>query len=270
VATSRATVPRATINAVPLPEPVTDAITQYLAACDEAVPDLVVGLHVVGSLALGDFRPDRSDIDVVAVVREPPDHAERLALADVHRSCAPTIDGPYLTAAVLAGPPVGVGPVAHHVAGHFALDECHEVSPVTWSILDHDAVTVRGDTPAAMGLRPDPDAVRRFSAANLRTYWTGWAANTASVIAELPGGAPIDARLLEWGVLGAARVQQAATTGEVVSKSAAGAWARSTAGDEWQAVLQLALDARGGSVADVPVTDLRTACAFVASRAASI
>jgi hypothetical protein len=255
---------------VALAEVVTEAITQYLSACDAAVPDLVVGLHIVGSLALGDFRPDRSDIDVVAVVRERPDHAERSALADVHRTHAPTIDGPYLTAAVLAAEPVDVGPVAHHVDGHFVIDDCHEVSPVTWAILDRDAITVRGVRPAELGVRSDPDAVRRFSAANLQSYWTGWAAYTAAVIAELPGDSPVDARLLEWGVLGAARVHLAATTGEVVSKSAAGTRARSTAGEEWHSVLQLALDARSGSVAKVPAHDLATACAFVASRAASL
>jgi hypothetical protein len=261
---------RATIYDVPFPEPVTDAITQYLAACDSAVPDLLVGLHVVGSLALGDFRPDRSDIDVVAVVRERPDHVERLALADVHRSYAPTIDGPYLTAAVLAAAPVGVGPVAHHVAGHFALDECHEVSPVTWAILDHDAITVRGPPPAELGLHSDRDAVRRFSAANLQSYWTGWAEWTAAVVAALPDDAPVDARLLEWGVLGAARVHLAATTGEVLSKSGAGTRARSTAAEEWQGVLQIALDARSGSVAEAATDDLRTACAYVDALAASL
>jgi hypothetical protein len=255
---------------VALPAAVTDAIAQYLAACDAAVPGLVVGLHVVGSLALGDFRPDRSDIDVVAVVTEQPDHETRQRLADVHRTAAPTIDGPYLTAGALVTDPGGVGPVAHHVDGHFAFGDCHEVSPVTWAILDHDAITMRGARPAALGLSSDADAVRRFSASNLWNYWTGWAEWTAAVMAELPGDSLIDARLLEWGVLGAARVHLAATTGEVVSKSAAGTRARSTAGEEWHSVLQLALDARSGSVAKVPAHDLATACAFVASRAASL
>ncbi len=251
-------------------EPVTAAITQYLSTCDAAAPGLVLGLHIVGSLALGDFRPDRSDIDMVAVVAQQPGHETRVLLADIHRTAAPTIDGPYLTAGALAADPGGIGPVAHHVAGHFAFGECHEVSPVTWAILDHDAITVRGAPPAELGLSSDADAVRRFSATNLLKYWTGWAEWTAAVMAELPDDSLVDARLLEWGVLGAARVHLAATTGEVVSKSAAGARTQSSVGPEWQAVLQLALDARSGFVAEVPVDDLRTACAFVGSRAASL
>ena len=39
-----------------------------LDALDAAGPGLVVGLHVCGSLALGDYQPGRSDIDVVAVI----------------------------------------------------------------------------------------------------------------------------------------------------------------------------------------------------------
>ena len=147
----------------------------------------MVGLFVAGSLALGDYRSDRSDIDVVAVVRTRPDRVQCSLLAGVHRLAGTRIDGPYLTEAALAGPPEAVGePVPHHVDGRFEIGACHEVSPVTWSILAHDAITVRGRSPAEIGLQANADAVRAFSAENLRSYWTGWSATITDRRASRP------------------------------------------------------------------------------------
>jgi hypothetical protein len=248
---------------VGLPSGAAAAVDRYLHACDEAVPGLVVGLHVVGSLALGDYHPERSDIDVVVVVRDLPTTADCALLAEVHRVVATRIDGPYLAPGVLAVAPCGSDPVAHHVDGRFEVGPCHEVSPVTWSILANDAITVRGLSPSELGVQSDGAAVRAFSATNLRDYWVGWATTIAAVIADTDDAETIEAQLLEWGVLGAARVHCAAATGRVVSKRAGGEYAQELCGDECQSLIALALDARDRVIEEVQVGDLRAACAFV-------
>ena len=49
-----------------------EEVTRYLDAVTARVRDVfgdrVVGVYTTGSLALGDYRPDRSDIDLMAVV----------------------------------------------------------------------------------------------------------------------------------------------------------------------------------------------------------
>ena len=107
------------------------------------MPGLLVGLHVCGSLALGDYHAERSDIDVVAVVAEEPGSASRALLAEIHRGVATRIDGPYLTAAALGKAPEDVGAVPYHVDGRFELGVCYEVSPITWAILASKSITVR-------------------------------------------------------------------------------------------------------------------------------
>jgi predicted nucleotidyltransferase len=47
-----------------------------------------VGLYVYGSLATGDFEPDVSDIDLIAVLRDPPDEAVVRRLAEMHERLA--------------------------------------------------------------------------------------------------------------------------------------------------------------------------------------
>jgi hypothetical protein len=64
-------------NAPPIVGVVRDTIV------DSMGPSLV-GLYVYGSLATGDFEPDVSDIDLIAVVREEPDEALLGRLARMH------------------------------------------------------------------------------------------------------------------------------------------------------------------------------------------
>jgi hypothetical protein len=246
-----------------LPEGAAAAIDRYLDAVDAAVPGLVIGLYVCGSLALGDYRPDRSDIDVVVVVAAAPDAAQRGLIAEVHRTVATRVDGPYLTAAALAGPPEDVGPVAFHVDGRFEVGECHEASPVTWAVLAERAITVRGETPADLGVRSEEGALRAFSAANLRGYWANWARTIVSLLDGTADDDTVEARMLEWGVLGAARVHCAATAGRVISKHDAGRYALDTFGEEWRGIVELALASRALELDEVNVGELRRACAFV-------
>lgn len=67
---------------------VTDAdrdIRQYLiriaGVLGDTLSDQLIGLYIRGSLATGVFRRERSDIDLLAVVRRPIDTADRAALA---------------------------------------------------------------------------------------------------------------------------------------------------------------------------------------------
>jgi len=58
---------------------VDEICARYLAAFDARHPGRLTGLYLVGSIALGDFKPGRSDIDVVVVTSDP------LALGDVEQ-----------------------------------------------------------------------------------------------------------------------------------------------------------------------------------------
>jgi Domain of unknown function (DUF4111)/Nucleotidyltransferase domain len=69
-------------------------IDAYLADLTQRFEDVLgeglVGVYVHGSLALGDFSPERSDVDVVAVVGRPLSPSEKEVIAEVARSCPAT------------------------------------------------------------------------------------------------------------------------------------------------------------------------------------
>ncbi|MGW5172624.1 nucleotidyltransferase domain-containing protein [Streptomyces nodosus] len=62
----------------------TDLVLKRFVSCvRQEVPTVAVWAH--GSLALGDFQPGRSDLDLIAIVEAPLDGEDRNRLASMHR-----------------------------------------------------------------------------------------------------------------------------------------------------------------------------------------
>ena len=47
-------------------------VQRYLRLADRLLPGMITGFYVTGSVALGAYRPGRSDIDFVAVLKVRP------------------------------------------------------------------------------------------------------------------------------------------------------------------------------------------------------
>jgi hypothetical protein len=63
-------------------------VARLLADLVAQLPSVVptVGLYAAGSLGTSDFEPDRSDLDLVAVLERTPDEGELKALSRIHRA----------------------------------------------------------------------------------------------------------------------------------------------------------------------------------------
>ena len=255
---------------IALPNGAAARLGRYLDAVDAAVPGLIVGLHVTGSLALGDYHPDRSDIDVVVVVAHAPDPSERSLLAEVHRVVATRVDGPYIPIDVIAKPPADIGPVAFHVDGRFEFGDCHEVSPVTWAILAHDAITVRGATPGGARRARRSRGRERVQRREPAELLGRLGARRSPRSSTRPSTTTRSKRTSWSGACSVSRGALRGATGRVVSKRAGGEYVFETFGAEWHDIARLALEARDREIEIVRVGDLRRACAFVMSVARGV
>ena len=234
-------------------------VDRYLRHVDRLLPGRVLGLYLVGSAALGAYRPGYSDLDVVAVTDGPfgPDDLRRLRLVHVAAGAGSvaralargrlripgTVNAVYVAAGDLSRPVTTIVPVASHVGHEFHPGRGFDVNPVMWSVLASRGVAVRGPGPASLGLDPEPGALRDWNLANLEGYWSSWA---AGVLAR-PRARRLGARwLVSWGVLGAPRLHCTIATGEVVSKEAAGEYALATFDDRWRPVIEEGLAYRTG------------------------
>jgi hypothetical protein len=236
---------------VEVPPDVRAAVDTYLATVDAEVPGLVGALAVIGSVALGDYQPSISDIDLVAIVGARPEDGELAALASLHRPSQPSVDVLYATRADLASDPCGLS-LPGSVGGEFRRDGAFDANPVVWRVLAQHAIAVRGALPAHQDVWFDADALRRWNLANLDNYWSDWVRRARAQDAT-------EARVrheygLQWVVLGVPRLHYTIATLDVTSKSGAGPYALEVAPAKWHVVLDAAVALRADRNAPLPAS----------------
>jgi hypothetical protein len=242
-----------------LPVEVRRSVAAFLAAVDELAPGLVTGFYLVGSVALGDFHPrgagrgrlsTASDIDFVAVVdrRLEQGSPELTALAEAHaRTVAsfprPYFDGAVFTWADLAAGPAGCPDVPCAQESRFTPAGRSGLNPVTFCELAWHGITVRGPQPAELDLWADQDALRAFTADNLRGYWRPWwQRNKRS--RPLPLAIGLTAWFPVWAVLGVSRLHHLLATGALTSKCGAGRYAHEVFDPRWRRIVDESLSLR--------------------------
>ena len=228
--------------------------------------DLVTGLHLVGSMADGDFRPGRSDLDFVAILSRPPTDLDSEALGIIHRSYGtdptfPKLDGIWLTEADLSAGPDAVADGPTSVEGSFRARARGNRNPVTWVSLQR-SVAIIGELDRTV-LWQDRDRLRAWVKDNAATYWRRWHQRTSG--SGLPGLAMLGRAAPMWGVLGIARLHYTVSTGEIASKSTAGGWALETFDGQYRKIVEEALAFRRGAASAYrnPFVRRRDALAFV-------
>ncbi|MEU1403194.1 nucleotidyltransferase domain-containing protein [Streptomyces sp. NPDC005728] len=259
-----------------LPEEVRRSVETYLQLTDEAVPGLVEGLYLHGSLAYGDFRPGRSDIDFLAVLSERPSAGSVEALRGVfhelsERHPQPHFDGLHVTHADLAGPPQACPDVPCVLEWDFQPAGRRACNPVTWHELARQAVVVRGPRLTANDIWADQSVLRAYSHANLSTFWTPSLDELRAGEDWVLSGPPERGEwVTAWFVLGVARLHHLLATDRLTSKTGAGQHALTAFGERWHPIVGEALRIRTGSGAGTPayggepLARLRDTVAFAA------
>jgi hypothetical protein len=233
-------------------------LSAWLDAHDDAAPGVVEGLYVVGSHALGDATA-LSDIDIVAVLAEPPDDEVVGELRTAHalfteRHQGPPVDGPYVSWGDLSVPAMAVQR-PWSLDGAFHHDgECFELNPVVWHVLATAGIALRGPTPGRLGVSVTRDELVRFVLGNIESYWDGVVAAVRTAATSAATGTAFDRATLEWCVLGAARMRYTVLHRDVASKSTAGRVARADGPHSWSPAIDLALRHRAEADPDATVS----------------
>ncbi len=235
---------------------VEQTVGRYLATADRLLDGVLTGFYVVGSVALGAYRPRRSDIDFVAVVARDLDHDQLRRLRRAHlriglwtaaramrEGRSPrtgTLNGVFIRQADIRTPVTEIVPVASQVGERFFVGRAgSDVSPVAWKVLVERGIAIRGRDPASLGFDCEVGRLRSWTARNLNDYWSLWAVTVAR--------RPTCRFVLRprwstaWGVLGVPRLHCTITTGEVISKEVAAEYAWSNFPDRWHALISEAL-----------------------------
>lgn len=233
----------------------------YLSAVDAEAPGLVDGLYLLGSVALGEFRPGTSDIDYLAITAAPLDRAALAALARAHRRARlrhprPHFDGRYVRWRDLASDPRRLAPGPSTAMGTFRASGGGECDPVAWHTLAAHGVACRGPAPQALTIWTDPGALRSWTLDNFAHYWRPLIAQSRGVGSwRLTSFSTYGA---VWIVLGVCRLHYTLASGSIASKAQAGEYGLRTFPDRWHRVLREALRIRA---TDTARADFASACA---------
>ena len=76
------------------PEEITEVLEALLSGVQHSLKSNLVGVYLRGSLAHGDFIPETSDVDILAVTEKPVNDAEFAALATLHTQLK-SLPNPY-------------------------------------------------------------------------------------------------------------------------------------------------------------------------------
>lgn len=235
------------MNATNAPVLVQSVVAAYLEAIDAAAPALIEGLYLVGSVALDDFRPHRSDIDFVAVMARRPDAADLAVLTRAHarlqqRRRRPYFDGIYVTWNDLAGNPalLHACPVAHEGC----LNPAGRGDMIAWHTLAQQGLRWRGPNIADITIWTDASALNTWTLNNLEAYWQRRVLDRSARLWTPYGLVGLSAWACEWCVTGVSRLHYTLATGAITSKEGAGMYALATFDDRWRRVIEEALRIR--------------------------
>jgi hypothetical protein len=234
-------------NQFRLPCEVSATMSAYARLVDDKLPERIRGLYLAGSLALGDYRPGRSDIDFVVVCDTALQPSELGMLRRVHTELRrmlpdPKLDGVYLTWPDLAAAPVGLS-VPYCLRGRFEPKGDFAINPVTWCTLHRHPLSLRG--PAKPVVRHDDQMLREWCRQWLQSYWGSYVRSARRYGVDRL--CSLSREAVVWGVLGVARPHATIRTGDMISKTAAGAYALDVFPSRWSAIVREALAGRCGS-----------------------
>lgn len=228
-------------------------LSRFRDALERRAPGMFTACHVIGSIALGDARPGKSDIDLVLIRDTTVSNARTVdileaVLAEVRQTRPkPFIDGLVLSTGDLeAGPDRidGDRPIIFDSRVRPGGDGSAR-NPVTWQTLRQCGIAVWGEPIDMARLWHDPARLDRWTRENLESYWLQWLAKSDRLLSRF-GWVSLGEWATEWGVLGVTRLHYTLATGEVASKHGAGVYAREAFDPRWHRIIDEALRIRAG------------------------
>jgi hypothetical protein len=241
-----------TLVVKPLPPSVAPLISALVDGAREALGENLLGVYLRGSLAIGDFDPETSDVDALIVTHNRVSDAEFEALRQMHERLRGL---PNRYAAGLEAAYIDAESAKRFVPGE-RQPTITSHDPFRWERLDSNWVLdlwmARERSPALYG--PDPRAVfgaiseaelRDASARRLRE-WDGWAADVPEQDRVWLNDCAHQAYIVET----ACRALYTMESGELPTKPQAVAWALGVLPEPWRGLVEWSQEHRADGAED--------------------
>jgi hypothetical protein len=250
----------------PTPYPDVNAVAHDLLRSLHAILGAqLAGMYLVGSLALGDFDPQESDLDLILVTVGTLCDETVATLRDLHQrfdhsasAWAARVDAVYLPQEAVREPSPSAAryPVLHW-PNPLTLAQLESGWPIQRDTLREHGVVVSGPDPRSLLDPVHPDDLRHASAAKV-AEWHAQAHDDPEWVAGLRVR-----REHTYVVLTLCRLLYTLDTGSVASKPAAAHWAARTRATRWSELIGRATAEPRTTAAEVPEDAVHDALALL-------
>ena len=229
-----------------IPQPVQLVLNEYIGLVNDALPGLLAGMYLHGSLALDAFNPGRSDIDFITVTSRRCTLADIDSLRAVHHTLAQHYPHAQLEGSYLQWHDLGrfedTMPAHPHIHdGILHPNGYHDINAVTWWILKHRGIAIIGPPSDQLGIHVDWDDLIDKMRHNLNTYWARFTTDPRRMTWLVTDYG------IQWAVLGVLRQFYTFREGAITSKEGAGSYGLAHMPRQWHQLIQEAINIRMGT-----------------------
>ncbi|MEO7910952.1 MAG: aminoglycoside adenylyltransferase domain-containing protein [Roseiflexaceae bacterium] len=221
--------------------------------------------YLHGSIALDAFDPQLSDIDFITLGSRACTPDDIASLRTIHQAIAQQypqwlLEGSYLQSQDVGQLGSSRTPAPYHHDNTFHASGTFDANAVTWWVLKHQGIALRGPAPEALDFDVSWDALIAEMTQNLNSYWASWTKSPAQIARLLTDDG------IHWAVLGVLRQFSSFREHAITSKTGAGVYALTQLPARWQRIVQEALNLRqrtGASMYRSRILRAREAVSFL-------
>jgi hypothetical protein len=229
------------LNTEPTPYPdVNTVVLQLFSGAKSILGAHFVGMYLHGSLAGGDFNPERSDIDFLVVTAGELPEDKITSLAKLHGQIrhsdlvwSKKVEGDYIPRPFLRryDPKTSCYP---HLGtdGHFEVEPHGSDVILQHYVLRKKGVVIAGPNPKSPIDPIQPDDLRRAARATLDEWWAPMLSNPTLLCSR---------EYQAYAVLTMCRALYTLAYGDVIPKPVAAQWSQKLLGKSWERLIERAL-----------------------------
>ena len=248
-----------------IPQAVRQVLDEYIALVHDALPGLLAGVYLHGSLALGAFDSKLSDIDFITITSRRCTAADIDSLRAIHKTLLQRYPQAQLEGSYLQWHDLGlfedtIPPHPHFHDGILHAGGYHDINAVTWWILKHRGIAVVGSPAEQLDIQVDWEDLLAKMHHNMNTYWASFTTNPRRMAWLLSDYG------IQWVVLGVLRQFYTFREHAITSKVGAGKYGLVHMPRQWHRLIHEAIGIRAGITSSsyrLPIVRALAAYAFL-------
>jgi len=242
-----------------IPTLVQKVLDEYIALVNERLPNTLEEVYLQGSIALGAYVVNSSDIDFIVITNRRLLEADAVVLTEIHSKIAngyknPELDGVYIIRRDLGRLNLGDEKYLNYNSGKLSCSS--NFDPIIWWILKTKGIKIVGTEQTALDFDIHPKHLISYVNENMNSYWAQRVEKMETSITELYNlpAEDIDDEI-EWTVLGLLRQFYSLKEHDIISKLGAGEYALMHLTNEWHPIIKEAINIRKGEKMNIFTSD---------------